>query len=253
MMKVAAVVVGTDDERFRRVEANPERMRLAERISGFTKSTADVVLLPAGFLAAKAEREVKRHAESLAEVFGKQVLLAGVDEIDGTHSTSKAPRSGKSKDAAGNGEGRPFWVFASRDGKLIGGPWQQRSALSGDAVSDPAPRCVQVGKATIGVMICGELYNRAIADHLAEAKPDLVVDLAHLSMKRFTKSLHRVAEVVECPVFHVQHVALGSRTATKWTASAQEARGDRAVDWASYREPASASDGLWAEVKLWKM
>lgn len=57
-MKVAAVVVGTDDERFRRVDANRERMQLAERIAGFTKSTADVVLLPAGFLAAKADRAV---------------------------------------------------------------------------------------------------------------------------------------------------------------------------------------------------
>jgi hypothetical protein len=252
-MKVATVVVGTDDERFRRVDANRERLQLAERIAGFTKSTADVVLLPAGFLAAKADREVKRHAESLAEVFGKQVLLAGVDEINGTRSASKDRRSGKSKDAVGNGEGYPFWGFASRNGKLIGGPWQQRSAFSGDAVPDPAPRCVSVGEATIGVLICGELYNRAIADRLAEAKPDLVVDLAHLSMKRFTRSLHRVAETAECPVFHVQHVALGSRTAAKWTASAQEARGDRAVDWASYNEPALASDGLWAEVKLWKV
>ncbi|HEX8109334.1 MAG TPA: hypothetical protein VF516_16490 [Kofleriaceae bacterium] len=252
-MKVAAVVVGTDDERFRRVDANRERMQLAERIAGFTKSTADVILLPAGFLAAKADREVRRHAESLAEVFGKQVLLAGVDESDETRSASKDRRFGKSKDATGNGEGHPFWVFASRNGKLIGGPWQQRSAFSGDAVSDPAPRCVSVGESTIGVLICGELYNRAIADSLAEAKPDLVVDLAHLSMKRFTRSLHRVAEAAECPVLHVQHVALGSRTAAKWTAGTQEARGDRAVDWASYNEPDLASDGLWAEVKLWKV
>lgn len=253
MMKVAAVVVGTDDKRFGRVDANRERMQLAERIAGFTKSTADVVLLPAGFLTAKAVRDVKRHAELLAEAFGKQVLLAGVDESDGTPSASKDRRSGKSKDAAGNGEGRPFWVFASRDGKLIGGPWQQRCALPGDTVSDPAPRCVSIGKATIGVLICGELYNRAIADRLADAKPDLVVDLAHLSMRRFTKSLHRVAATAECPVFHVQHVALRIRTAAKWTASDKEARGDRAVDWASYNEHASASDGLWAEVKLWKL
>jgi hypothetical protein len=253
MMKVAAVVVGTDGERFGRVDANRERMQLAECIAGFTKTTADVVLLPAGFLAAKADREVKQHAESLAEVFGKQVLLAGIDEDDGTRSSSKDPRPGKSKDAAGNGEGYPYWVFASRDGKLIGGPWQQRSAFSSEAVSDPAPRCVSVGKATIGVLICGELYNRAIADRLAEARPDLVVDLAHLSMKRFTRSLHRVAEAAACPMFHVQHVALRSRTAAKWTASAHEAHGDRGVDWASYSDTNSASDGLWAEVKLWKI
>lgn len=47
-MKVAAVVVGTGDERFGRVDANRERMQLAERIAGSTKSTADVVLAALG-------------------------------------------------------------------------------------------------------------------------------------------------------------------------------------------------------------
>ena len=68
MMKVAAVVVGTGDDRFRRVDANRERTQLAKRITGFTKKTADVALLPTGFLAARSEREVKHHAGSLAEI-----------------------------------------------------------------------------------------------------------------------------------------------------------------------------------------
>jgi hypothetical protein len=82
------------------------------------------------------------------------------------------------------------------------------------------------------------------------AEPDLVVDLAHLSMKRFTKSLHRVAKTTGRPVFHAQHVALNSRGAAKWMAKPRGSRCDRGVNWASY-EKSSTPDSLWAEVKLW--
>lgn len=249
-MKIAAVVVGTDDEHFRRMEANDERVQLAERIARATKGKADVVLLPAGFLTASADRKVGPLVKSLAKAFGEQVLLAGVDVVS---PDSKDRKLRESKEEASSDGDLPFWGFAARAGELLGGPWPQRSAFSGQAVADPSPRCVSVGKATIGVMLCGEIYNHAITEGLAEAKPDLVVDLAHISMKRFTKSLHRVSETVGCPVLHVQHVALGSWNANKWMASPSEVYGDPGVDWASYNEPDPASDKLWAEVKLWNV
>lgn len=249
-MKIAAVVVGTDDESFRKVAANDERMQLAECIARATKGKADVVLLPAGFLTARADQEVKPLVRSLAKAFGEQVLLAGVDVAS---PDAKDQKLRELKEEVSYDGDLPFWGFASRAGELLGGPWPQRSAFSGQVVADPSPRCVSVGKATIGVMLCGEIYNHAITECLAEAKPDLVVDLAHLSMKRFTKSLHRVSETVGCPVVHVQHVAHGSWNANKWMASPSEAYGDRAVDWASYNEPERASDKLWAEVKLWTL
>ena len=54
-MRIAAVTVGTDEERFRCVSANDERIALAQCIAAFaTEQSVDLVLLPAGFLTATA-------------------------------------------------------------------------------------------------------------------------------------------------------------------------------------------------------
>jgi len=252
MTKIAAVLVGTSEERFRQHTANPARLELARQIAEFTSSAADVVLLPAGFLAVETEAEVAPTAKTLAEIFGTQVLLAGIDEEDHDADRAKGQRSEKTGAPSGNADGYHYWAFASQVGRVIGGPWWQRSAYSGEAVSDPSPRCVSVQDTKIGILICGELYNRALADSLAEACPDLVVDLAHISMKRFTKSLHRVAETTGRPVFHTQHVALNSRGAAKWMATSREATSDHGVDWASHETPWTPVE-LWAEVKIWNV
>jgi predicted amidohydrolase len=250
MTRVAAVIVGTTEARFRHHDANSERLELAAQIAGFTNGAADVVLLPAGFLAVKTMTEVLPSAKSLAAIFRQQALLAGIDEEDDETGGTKGQRAGKTGDA-GNCDGYHYWAFASDAGSVLGEPWWQRSAFSGEVVSDPSPRCVSVRNIKIGLLICGELYNPALADSLADAGPDLVVDLAHISMKRFTKSLHRVAKTTGRPVFHAQHVAINSRGAAKWMAKSRGPRCDRGVNWASYEKSSRLAD-LWAEVKVWE-
>jgi predicted amidohydrolase len=255
MPRIAAVMVGTDEERFRCVDANDERMALARRIAAFTQGDgqADIVLLPAGFLAVDDEGEIKPTAKALASIFKKQVLLAGIDEEDGeSNGTKGSRRSGKSGKVADSSEGYHYWAFASDAGKIVGGPWWQRSAYSGEDTSDTSPRCVTTANASIGLLICGEVYNPALANTLAQVQPDFIVDLAHISMKRFTKSLHRVAKTSRRSVFHVQHVALSGWAASKWMATSRGARRDRAVDWASYDKPGWTNGALWAEVKIWE-
>jgi predicted amidohydrolase len=110
---------------------------------------------------------------------------------------------------------------------------------------------VKLSGTKIGILICGELYNHALADRLAAAKPDLVANLCHRSMTRFTKSLHRVAETVDCRVLHVQHVALHAATVSKWEATSRGASADSTADWVSYTSGWKGE--IWAEVKVWKL
>lgn len=269
MARIAATIVGTDEVRFRCTGANKERLELARQIAAYTQGDgrADVVLLPAGFLAADEEDEVEQNAKSLASIFKKQVLLAGIDEEESpskgfkrtkggkaNRPSSKGGKSDETGKESGRSEGYPFWVFASDRGKIVGGPWRQRSARSGQEVTDTTPRSVRAGDVSIGVLTCGELYNSALADSLVDAKPDLVVDLAHLSMKRFTKSLDRVAKTVKRPIYHVQHVSLNAAYVSKWRATPRGgASGDTELDWASYKDSAWTSGALWAEVKIWEI
>lgn len=116
---------------------------------------------------------------------------------------------------------------------------------------DSSARCVTFGKVKFGVLICGELYNRQLASSLALARPDVVVDLAHRSMTRFTRSLDRLAQTAGCPVFHVQHVAKNSN-GWKWRAKPGGGVGrSHSVDWASYDESNWNLNWLWADAKIW--
>jgi predicted amidohydrolase len=124
----------------------------------------------------------------------------------------------------------------------------------GQRVADPTARCVRVGAAKLGVLICGELFNRELADSLAAEQPDLVVDLGHLSMTRFTKSLTRVATTIGCPVVHTQHVSLNASNVSKWQATPRwPAWRENDFAWASYNEPSWRPNALWAEVKIWQI
>lgn len=114
---------------------------------------------------------------------------------------------------------------------------------------------MQVFDRNIGVLICGELYNRDLTESLRGKEPGLVVNLAHLSMTRFTKSLRRVAKEAKCPVLHVQHVAWSAYRVSKWKATPRSVRRELKPDWASYEEEGwdPGARALWAEVKIWEI
>ncbi len=250
MTRIAAVIVGTKKDRLGHPDANVERINLAKQIAGFMRDKADVVLLPAGYLTVETEVDVKPQAKKLARIFGDVTLLAGIDELGEDTAGAKVRRASK-QGTADSPDGYHYWAFASKAGVLLDSPWWQRSAYAGQKVRDSAARCVTTGECKIGVLICGELYNPMLASSLADAEPDIVVDLAHRSMTRFTKSLHRVAETTRCPVFQVQHVALNSSSAPKWNATPKRVKSDRSSNWASYDTLEWKPGALWAEVKIW--
>jgi hypothetical protein len=143
-----------------------------------------------------------------------------------------------------------FWGFAADGGKMRE-LWQQRSAMPGEPVEDTSGRTVKIGGKDVGVLLCGEVYNKDLRPALHELKPNVVVDLGHISMgRKFTCTLVNVANAVGCNVYHTQHVALGSREASKWMSTPKRASWKTDYDWASYVDD-DRNDALWAEVKRW--
>jgi predicted amidohydrolase len=281
MVHVAAVIVGTNELGFRRILANEERLALARAIAEHTrKGVADVVVLPAGFLAVETAEGVAPMAATLAAIFDGVGLVAGIDELDEDRTGGRRRRRSKSSPAHsdddeldgdglddeniehrhddGGAPGEPsagyhYWAFAADRGRLIGGPWWQRTARSGEIAADTDAHVATFDGTRVGILLCGELYNPALAQSLAAAQVHVVVDLGHRSMTRITRSLERIARTTESTVLHVQHVAVGSYGAAKWRATPAELAPAHDHAWASYDSAGWKPGSMWAEVKVWTL
>ncbi|TMQ13963.1 MAG: hypothetical protein E6J91_16660 [Deltaproteobacteria bacterium] len=253
-MKLATVIVGTDAERFGRVGANPERLALANQIARFVENEgAALCVMPAGYLTATSGRPtaIRSSAAQLASIFAVD-LVAG---IDAGHTTIGAMRRGAAEVGARVARPRggwPFWGMFSRSGR-VGSVFQQRTVYPGEETDDVEARVMDVASRRVGLLICGEVYNPALAASLGDERPDFAVDIGHRSMGRgFTSTLRNAAAAAGCRVFHAQHVAWRSRGACMWTGTSRRAWAETACDWASYKA-GDDRDALWAEVKLWEL
>lgn len=248
-MKLALVIVGTDSARFRHASANAERLSLADRVASARRAQADLVVLPAGFLTATSFAGVRALARTLAGAFPRCQLLAGIDVVT---ERRKAATTGKRRGSDKSRKELKFWLV-SADRARVTNIWRQRSAVAGEKATNTLPRVLTVGRKKVGVLACGELFNPAIAVGLAHAAPDAVVDVAHLSMTRFTKSLQRVADACACPSYLVQHVSLRS-CPRKWRSVPNGmASAVLTYDWASYDAPGWTYGPLWAEARIWNV
>jgi hypothetical protein len=211
-MRIATVTVGTSATMFRNIEANEARLGLADEIAKCCRNV-DLVVLPAGFLAVSTSTTaaVRKTAEKLAALFPKNGLIAGIDLAAG-----KGSRGGKGGKSSGAATIQNYWAFAAYRGDVVGGPWRQRTATSSDQTDDNTARLATFGRTEVGVLICGEMFNPALTPKLREAEPDLVVDIGHLSMTRFGKSLSRVARDIGAETFFCQHVSTVSQNPKSW-------------------------------------
>lgn len=211
----------------------------------------------AGYLTATSGRStaIRSSAAQLASIFAVD-LVAG---IDAARTTIAARNGAKQRGAAEVGAraarprgGWPFWGIFSRRGR-VASVFQQRTGYPGEETDDVEARVMDVTSRRVGLLICGEVYNPALAASLGDEKPDFAVDIGHRSMGRgFTSTLRNAAAAAGCRVFHAQHVAWRSRGACVWTGTSRRAWAETACDWASYKA-GNDRDALWAEVKLWEL
>jgi hypothetical protein len=226
---------------FRNPEDNPRRLALLGDLFEICRRVrARELVLPGGFLTAENESGV----DSLVGEVGRRgaqadvVVFGGVDLPDNAsvkHSDRKGAR------------GLPYFGFATGlDGRTLG-VWRQVSAdgtgatgLDKDQVPGPE-RVVTANGHTVGVLICGELFNPRLRENLAAAAPGLILDLGHESMKRVIRSVCRLAADADCPVGHTHHLSGWYGRQLHWAAPGGIGESDH-VDESQVVE----RDGLWA-------
>ncbi len=203
---------------FRNRASNPERYALLDRlVTVSARLKVRLIVLPAGFFAAEKEDDM---LDIIAEVGSRasEASLAVIGGIDLDRATTKRASSSEHLVRAGN---LPYFGFASGRVTLPeqgNYPWRQASITSADAeiVAETnipgADRLIAIDDVTVGVLICGELFNKRARTVVGQLRPDLVVDIGHCSMGQgLIPAMKSAAGSSGCPVAHSQHLA-GYRT-----------------------------------------
>jgi len=181
-MKVAVTNVGSKapepedaTKNVNRLDAGKQAMERAISLQ------ADILVLPGGFLVSKNSESKQKLADSLIDkARSLEIALAfGVDDYDA-----------KNIGAFG---------FAWSPTEDISHCWKQRSSTSKDKI--PQNLCedvhiLRIGNDLVGVLICGEIFNKYIVAALNKKKPKIVVDLVHVgqgfevhgAMKKFSEN-----------------------------------------------------------------
>jgi hypothetical protein len=174
---------------FRELEANAARFDALDRLLAVARDqTADLVMLPGGYLTVKDEGELRgATAVVTPRAVARRVAVAlGIDLPDEPHGKgAQTPRL-------------PY--YGAVCGRVPGGPWRQMSSSSQNAteVADEdvpaAARVVAVAGCRVGVLICGELFSWRARQSLAQQHLNLALDLGHESMGTgVTRSMESIA------------------------------------------------------------
>ncbi|MCL0049345.1 hypothetical protein M1M87_01150 [Thermodesulfovibrionales bacterium] len=178
-MKIVTTTVGRrgpEDER-----QNQERLTAAKRaLEKATNLDADLIVLPAGFFTTGSAQAREAIAQSLVGT-AKQLGLAVIFGVD---------QEVKSLSRDYNREIRrgvlPFYGYAWSPSQIVIHCWAQRSMNNQDQWLAPGRVCTEmrllwVGDETVGVLMCGEIFNQRIRQALSNYQPrtKVVVDVAH--------------------------------------------------------------------------
>lgn len=194
-MKLAVTTVGRkgpEDE-----EHNIERLRAAgQALQKAAKLRAGLIVLPGGFLTAHNSRTREAVAESLISE-AKQLDIAIIFGVD-----QKVKNPNTDWEILIKGFLLPYYGYAwSPSGNIIH-CWQQRSSTSDNQwfVSNShceEARLVRVSDETLGVLMCGEIFNQRIRNALARhtPRPKVIVDVAHVGAGfRVWQGMRKLAE-----------------------------------------------------------
>ena len=211
-MRVLHVVISRTG--FRQVARNPERLVLLDiLILLAVRLRARLLVIPAGFLAARNEQEMR----GLVVEIGRRALAAGIAVIGGVDAAWVMTKRARTLDDAVRAGRLPFFGFAvgavalDRDSA---DPWRQVSIDNQNAehVAEeniPGPgRVVLIDGFSVAVLVCGELFNRRARAAIGALRPRLVVDTGHKSMGQgLIPAMRSVARTAGCPVAHAHHLA----------------------------------------------
>jgi hypothetical protein len=126
---------------------------------------ADILVLPGGFLVGKNSESKQKLADSLIDkARSLEIAVAfGVDDYDAKNIGA--------------------YGFAWSPTEEISHCWKQRSSTSKEKI--PLSLCedvhlLKIGSELVGVLICGEIFNKDILAALNKNKPKIIVDLIHV-------------------------------------------------------------------------
>jgi len=196
-MRVITVTVGRkgpDDE-----SRNRERLKAAEQaLTRANELEANVIILPAGFFAVHNSKAREAIADSLICI-AKRLGIGVVFGVDQAVKDISRNWESEIRD-----ENLPFYAYAwSPDDKDSPYCWNQRSIDSNNQRFAPNESCrnvrlIRIGNETLGILICGEIFNPRILSALAayHSKPNVIVDLAHRGQRfRVWQGMKKLAQL----------------------------------------------------------
>lgn len=194
-LKVCSVVCNLHG--YRETDANELRVAGARAVLAWAaEKQADLVVLPAGYLRARAIKAASVHAAAAPVLRAahetEMAVIVGVDACEQDFRVID-PTWVEKGDV-------PQWLAAWSPESRAAFYWRQRSTTSSDAHLVPEKaseevRLLVVGRALVGVVACGEGFNPKLREKLLAAKPALAVMPAHIASGiRHWQALSRLAE-----------------------------------------------------------
>jgi hypothetical protein len=198
---------------FRQVEGNDRRLAmLDDLLAAAVRESAELVLLPGGYLSVGREAEVPA-AVGEVRVRARRAGVAVIGGVDGP-----IPAEAEEDDLV-RGRLLPFFGFAvgAVRPEVANTLWRQASTrnyhpewLSADDTPG-GQRIVVCGETRVGVLVCGELSNWRTRELFAAARPRLVVDAGHIGMGQgLIPGMSCWNSALDCAVAHAQHVRWGA-------------------------------------------
>lgn len=211
-MKLIQTVVSSAG--FRDAASNPERLSLLEDlIKVVVAEKAHLLVVPAGFLSAKAEEDVP----ALIGEIERRANAAGIAVIGGVDLVGRSAKTSANTDDQVRTGQLPFFGFAVGQLKLprnSGHPWRQTSVTNSNAELVPAEnvpgqeRCVTIDGKSMSVFICGELFSRQARKGVCQSRVSLVIDIGHAGMGQgLIPAMRSLAMEGNCSVGHAQHLS----------------------------------------------
>jgi hypothetical protein len=196
---------------FRDAGHNPARLEALDRLLVVAREkSADLVMLPAGYLTVGAVADVP---DAMAEILHRAdaadvAVIGGVDVVAGGDDSKRAGKIAALPVL-------PFYSFAVGPVTPVVADtsWKQTSSTSDNAAAvadEDVPgenRVVDVAGWRVGVLLCGELFSPWARESFAAAYLRLVLDLGHESMGTgVTPAMENIAANGGCAVAHTHHV-----------------------------------------------